>query len=74
MDVNSIQYMLTSHVVSEGIKSMFFKSEIFRVAFKVLSSGFGVFVLKNYTKFLLKIQIKLRNYSKIQISTNHFLL
>ena len=68
MDVNTIQYMLSSHVVSEGIKSMFFKSEIFRVAFKVLSSGFAVFVLKNYTKLLLKIQVKFYNYSKIQIS------
>jgi hypothetical protein len=53
--------------MNEGLKTLFFKGDLFRVNFKIISSGFAMFMVKNNTKYILRISVSFIDAKNIKI-------
>lgn len=66
-DIGHLKFIFSEFVHSSHFQNFYFDGEIVKVAYKIVSSGYGFFVIKNMTNKGIKIEVQVQKTKNVKL-------
>lgn len=73
-DIGHLKFIFTEFVHSSHFQSFYFQDQVVKVAYKIISSGFGFFIVKNMAGFGIKIEVFVEKSRNVRLGTISILI